>query len=148
MSQKRLLRFPIGFVAGFISVLLFHQGVLALLNSIGFTPFAPYPMNLTQPFGIPQLWSFAFWGGVWGVVFSILAFQHQQNFRYWVTALLFGALAPTAVFLFVVLPLKGQPIAGGWQPELIATGLMVNSAWGVGTAIFLQWLSKRMGSAL
>ena len=135
-------------MAGFVSVLLFHQPVLALLNSVGFIPFSPYPMVPTQPFGIPQVWSSALWGGVWGVVLSLLIFRTQRGWRYWLTVSLFSAIAVTAVFLFIVLPLRGQPIAGGWQPNLIVTGLMVNGAWGVGTALLLQWLPNLNPTAI
>ena len=140
MSRKRILWFLSSFVAGFISVLLFHQPVLALLYSIGFIPSSPYPMAPTHPFGIPQIWSSAFWGGVWGIVLSILTFRTRRDLRYWLSISLFSAVAVTAVFLFIVLPLRGQPVAGGWRLNLIATGLMVNGAWGVGTALLLQWL--------
>lgn len=118
MSKGKGLRFLISFIAGFIAVLLLHQGVLALLNSVGFIQVSPYSLKPTQPFGAPQVLSSAFWGGLWGIVLSIFAFRITQNTRYWATTILFGALAPTAVFLFIVMPLKGLPIAGGWQPKL------------------------------
>lgn len=140
-KQKRL-RLLVGFAAGFVSVLLLHQGILAFLHSIGFIPFAPYPTQPTQPFEIPQIWSSAFWGGIWGIVLSRVAGQIRQHSRFWIKALLFGMLAPTAVFLFVIMPLKGMPVAGGWQPNLIVTGLMINAAWGVGVAVSLWGLSK------
>lgn len=142
MSKKIMFRFLISFAAGFVSVLLFHQGVLALLNGIGFTPASPYSMKPTQPLGIPQVLSSAFFGGVWGILLSLFALRIRQPARFWGSTLLFGALAPTAVFLFIILPSRGSPIAGGWQPNLIATGLMVNAAWGLGVAIVLRWLSK------
>lgn len=140
MSKKRILRFLSGFVAGFISVLIFHQAVLALLYGIGYIPFSPYPMQPTQPLGVPQIWSSAFWGGVWGIALSMLTAGARQNIRYWITVLLSSAIVVTAVFLFLVLPLRGQPVAGGWQLNLIVTGLMVNGAWGTGTALLLRWL--------
>ena len=140
MSNNKILQFLSSFIAGFIAVLLFQQPVLALLYSVGFIPFAPYPTVPTQPFGIPQIWSSALWGGVWGLVLSTLIFRSRRGLRYWLTISLVSAIAVTAVFLFVVLPLRGQPVAGGWQPNLIATGLMVNGAWGVGTALLLQGL--------
>lgn len=45
--------------------------------------------------------------------------------------------------MFIVLPFKGMPVAGGWQINLIATGLMVNAAWGLGTALLLHLASNR-----
>jgi hypothetical protein len=133
-------RFPIAFAAGFLAVLIFHQGAFALLHLIGFTAIAPYQMKPTQPFGIPQVISSAFWGGIWGMVFALIMPYLRR--LYWLGALLFGSLGPTLVFLFIILPLRGQPVAGGWQPQLIATGLIVNGAWGLGTALLVRSLSK------
>ena len=146
MTQKAALsRFALAFIAGFISVLLFHQGVLALLHAVNFTPHIPYATTPTQPFGIPQIWSIAFWGGIWGLIWVGIAprFRHQKS--YWLAALIFGATVPTLVAWFVVAPLKGQPIAGGWKLVGIVDrlGLLANGAWGVGTAGFLRLFSRR-----
>ncbi|MEH2208034.1 MAG: hypothetical protein V7K53_28840 [Nostoc sp.] len=144
MTQKAALsRFAFGFIAGFVSVLLFHQGMLGLLYAVNFTPRAPYSTAPTPPLGIPQIWSNAFWGGIWGLTWVVIAprFRHDKN--YWLGALVFGAIAPTLVAWFVVAPLKGQPIAGGWKLVGIVTGLLVNGAWGLGTAGLLRLFSRR-----
>ena len=60
----------VGFLSGALAVLLFHQPIAALLHSLGVTPRAPYSMQATQPFGLPQLWSLVFWGAVWGVALA------------------------------------------------------------------------------
>ena len=144
MTQKAALsQFALAFIAGFISVLLFHQGVLALLHAVNFAPRAPYPTAPTPPFGIPQIWSSAFWGGIWGITWVTIAPRFQNNKNYWLAALVFGAIVPTLVAWFVVAPLKGQPIAGGWKLVGIVTGLLVNGAWGVGTAGLLRLFSRR-----
>ncbi|MHC5832944.1 MAG: hypothetical protein ACYT04_97410, partial [Nostoc sp.] len=42
MTQKaEFSRFVLAFVAGFITVLVFYQGLLALLHAINFAPRAP-----------------------------------------------------------------------------------------------------------
>ncbi|BAZ33212.1 hypothetical protein NIES4074_57220 [Cylindrospermum sp. NIES-4074] len=135
-------RFALGFIAGFFAVLLFHQGVLALLYAVNFAARAPYSTTPTQPFGIPQILSSAFWGGVWGLVWATIAPRFRREKSYWLAALLFGALAPTLVAWFIVSPLKGQPIAGGWKLAVILTGLLVNGAWGLGTAGLLKFFSR------
>ena len=56
----------VGFLAGFVSVLVFHQGAAGLLHALGLTPRAPYSFQPTQPLGVPVLLSISFWGGVWG----------------------------------------------------------------------------------
>jgi hypothetical protein len=137
-----LSRVILAFAAGFISVLVFHQGMFTLLHAINLTPRAPFPTTPTQPFGIPQIWSLAFWGGVWGIGFAAMAPRFRQDNRYWIAALLFGAIAPTLVAWFIVAPLKNQPIAAGFQPAAMLTGLLVNGAWGLGTALLLRLLSK------
>ncbi|HHP7231060.1 MAG TPA: hypothetical protein ACFCUY_09395 [Xenococcaceae cyanobacterium] len=138
-DRNRILVWLLAFAAGFISVLLFHQGMLIFLNQIDFTQSSPYPTNPTQPLGIPAIWSMAFWGGIWGIILAAIAFPRRGKLFYWLTALLFGAIAPTAVFWLIVAPLKGIPVAGSG----IATGLMVNGAWGLGTALLLQLVTNR-----
>ncbi len=142
-QNSALFRFILAFIAGFLAVILFHQGMLALLHWVKFTPRAPFPTAPTQPFGIPQIWSWAFWGGVWGLVFGVIAPRFRQNTHYWIAALIFGAIAPTLVAWFVVAPLKNQPIAGGFQAAAMLTGILVNGAWGIGTALLLSLLDKR-----
>jgi hypothetical protein len=134
LSPSRWL--AVGFVAGALSVLVFHQGAAALLHAIGMTAHAPYSTNPTAPFGVPQVLSLAFWGGVWGVVLAA-AFVGASGARLLVGALVFGAIAPTLVAWLVVAPLKGQPIAAGFAPMAMLVGPIVNAAWGLGTGIAL-----------
>ena len=126
----------VGFIAGALSVLIFHQGAAALLHALELTQRAPYSMAATPPFGIPLVWSLAFWGGVWGVLLAAtLARLHGAAFI--VGAALFGAILPTLVAWFVVAPLKGQPLAAGFVPMAMLIGPIVNAAWGLGTGIGL-----------
>lgn len=46
-DRNRILDLFIAFAAGFISVLLFHQGMLMFLNQIDFTQFTTYPTEPT-----------------------------------------------------------------------------------------------------
>jgi hypothetical protein len=140
VSAKRL---ALGFVAGFVSVLVFHQLMLGLLHVLGVTPGVPYKFNPVPPLGVPAVISSAFWGGLWGILFALLEGSlPRRGGGYWLAALLFGAIFPTFVFWFIVAPLKGAPIGGGWKPAGIATGLLVNGAWGIGTALLLRLLAS------
>src|SRR5512143_18341 len=85
-----------GFLAGFLATLLFHQLTLALLWWLGVAPFAPFPTGTTWPFGIPAVWSLAFWGGIWGLLFSLVEPHFPRN-AYWTIAFIFGALLPSLV---------------------------------------------------
>lgn len=132
------VRLAVAFAAGFIAVVIFHQGMLAALYAFGLTSHAPFSMQPTAPLGVPVLWSLAFWGGVWGLVFAWIERRFPRGAGYWWAALVFGALGPTLVALLVVLPLKGMPMGGGWRPAGIVIGLLVNGAWGIGTALLFR----------
>ena len=129
-----------GFIAGFLATLVFHQLVLAALWHAGIAPFPPFPMAATRPFGVPAVLSIAFWGGLWGILFSLAQYRFPQRTGYWVAAFLFGAVLPSLLALMVVLPLKGRPVGGGWGGSLLATAFLINGAWGVGTGLLLHLL--------
>jgi hypothetical protein len=128
-----------GFIAGALAVPLFHQTMLALLKAAAVTDRGAFNMDPTRPFEVPALVSLAFWGGVWGVIFALAVSRERFSSPagFWTAAALFGAIAPTLVAWFVVAPLKGQPLGGGFKPAGMLTALLINGAWGVGTAILL-----------
>jgi hypothetical protein len=131
----------VGFVSGALAVLLFHQGTAALLHALELTRRAPYSMAATAPFGVPQLWSIAFWGGVWGVLLAAALVQ-LRGAALIAAAAVFGAVLPTLVAWFVVGPLKGQPVAAGFVPAAMLIGPIVNGAWGLGTGIGLALFGR------
>ncbi|MGE5893934.1 MAG: hypothetical protein ACM34I_07750 [bacterium] len=134
-------RLLFGFIAGFLATLIFHQLTLAVLWFFRVAPFRPFSMAATQPFGVPSVFSLAFWGGVWGIVFALIERRFPRR-GYWVTLFLFGAILPSLVALCVVLPLKGRPM-GGWPPSLLVTAFLINGAWGIGTGLIFKALSAR-----
>lgn len=131
------------FLAGFFSTLVFHQGTLAILHAVGATPRAPFSMERTAPLGVPAVFSLSFWGGLWGIALWLVISRFQDSAGYWLWALLLGAIAPSLVALFVVLPLKGQPVAGGGKPSLIVSALMLNGMWGIGVAVLMRLFRTR-----
>ena len=141
MNPRRL---ALGFVAGFLAVPLGHQIMLLLLHGIGFTHFAPWNLAPTPPFGVPVLLSQAFWGGVWGIVLALIEPRLPRNpAAYWISVALFGGVVLTAVYVAVVLPIKGPP--PNPEPPVIGLtmGFLVNAAWGVVAALLLKLFSKR-----
>lgn len=127
------------FIAGFVSTLVFHQGVLSLFYLAGAFPRPPYDLHAVPPLGMPAVISLAFWGGVWGA--AIWPFlQNATGATYWIRAVVLGAIGPSAVALFIVFPLKGMPMAGGWDPKLIVGALILNGAWGLGVALLMRRL--------
>jgi hypothetical protein len=125
------------FVAGFLSVLVFHQGFLTLWYLWGLTPNPPFPTSATAPLGVPQIWSLAFWGGIWAIVFGFIANKWHSGAKYWIAAIAFGALAPTLFGRFVLAPMRGQPI----NSDLLSLwrGLLINGVFGLGIGVFLKW---------
>jgi hypothetical protein len=139
-SEARLI---FGFVAGALAVVTFHQGAIALLTALGALSSNLYSMRPVAPFGVPQIVSQAFWGGMWGIVFATIAPHLRRNASYWLAALILGALVLPLVGWFVVAPLKGQPIASGWVPSRMLLSVLINGAWGVGMAAIFAFLSRR-----
>jgi hypothetical protein len=137
MGQRLVSRLLLGFVAGAVSVLVFHQGALAVLHAIGLTPATAFSLQPTAPFGVPRLFSAAFWGGIWGLAFVTSDRRLPRRASSVLVGALFGALGPTLIAWFVVAPVKGQPLAAGGVPSAMLTGVLVNAAWGAGTALLL-----------
>ena len=140
------MRYLLSFLAGFLATLIFHQGLLAILHQAGASPRAAYSMAPAGPLHVPQVLSLAFWGGVWGIALW-LALGRWTGAGYWLAWLVLGALLPSVVALFIVFPLKGQPVAGGWDPKILVGALLLNGAWGLGTAAFLRLFEYLLPSA-
>jgi hypothetical protein len=126
------------FVAGALSVLLFQMGALAILNAIGQTQGLPFNYTPTKPFGVPQIWSFCFWGGVWALVFGCVEGYFPRGPLYYVCAFLFGILGPVMVLWFIVFPLRGQPVAAGLDPGRMLTQIIIHGCYGLGVGVLLQ----------
>ena len=132
-----LARLGHGFIAGFLATLLFHQPALALLHGVGLFGRPAFNMQPVPPFGVPAVIQLAFWGGVWGIVFVLVErVIARAPGGYWLGALLFGAVVPTLVLWFVVLPLKGLPVGYGFGFPGVLVSPIVNGLWGLGTALF------------
>ena len=129
------------FVAGFVSTLLFHQGVLFALNKAGATTKAAWDMTPVPPLSVPSVISLAFFGGLWGIALWLMI-RGQIGAMYWIWALVLGAVLPTLVALFVVFPLKGLKFAAGWDPKIWIGALLVNAAWGIGVALMMMLAAR------
>jgi hypothetical protein len=129
--------FLYAFLAGFLSTLIFHQGLLEIFYILKLTTYVPYSLKATMPFLVPQVISLAFWGGIWGIPLWLII-RHLSRVSFWLMALGFGALGPSMIAWFVVFPLKGLPVAGGWKPMIMMISLIINGVWGIGTA----WLMR------
>lgn len=132
----------LGFIAGFFGVLIFHQSLWVVLYHVGMIPpdRPAWSMNPTAPFGVPYVISQSFWGGLWGAALAPWL-DRFSGARYWASWILIGAVALTLTALYLVSWIKGQPMPPLWPRFYYA--LLVNGAWGFGTALLL----RAMGAA-
>jgi hypothetical protein len=135
--NQRAIDFVKAFVAGFVSTLVFHQGLLTLFYLAAVVSRAPYDFRAVPPLGLPAVISLALWGGAWGIViWSPL--KSVGGPAYWVRAWVISAIASGSVTLFIVSPLKGMPTGGDWNPKVIISTLVLNGTWGLGMALFMR----------
>jgi len=130
----------LGFIAAAISVLTFHQAMVATLHALGVSPFAAYRANPIRPFGVPLIVDLCFWGGLYGLVFGLLL--PRFTWPTWLCGLILGTIA-AVVGMFVVAPIKGNPIAAGWHVWPIGRSLLINGFWGLGVGLILPLLLPR-----
>lgn len=132
-----------GFFAGALSVAIFHQGsVFLLFHHFGLLTIAPYSLRPLPPFGVPQVISQMFWGGVWGILLAMLL--RRLLVPDLLFGLIFGAIACTAAGWYLVPWLKGQPMFSGlWVFDRMWRGLLLNGAWGFGAAFLMRPFSLR-----
>lgn len=134
-----LPRFVVGFVAGFLSVLTVQMGTTAIFHAAGAAvPFPPWSMAPVPPLGVPQSLSAAFWGGLWGIAYALLEPKLTARLGWLAGGVVFGAVLPLLVLWFVVLPLKGIPVGGGFALSGVLMGIVLHAAFGLGAAIFLR----------
>lgn len=133
----------LGFIAAAISVLTFHQGMVAALHAMQLTPFTAYRATPVPPFGVPLVVDLCFWGGVYGIVFGLLL----PGFTWptWLCGIILGIVA-ALVAMFVVAPIKGGAVAYGGHPLPIVLSLLINGFWGLGVGLILpMMLPRRLG---
>jgi hypothetical protein len=127
----------LGFVAGALATLLFHQSAWYLLSQAGVIPpdRPAWPLDPIPPFGAPSIVSKMFWGGLWGAGLALVLARIEGS-PYWIAWIVVGAIAPALVAMYVVPTIKGLPVAELWPRAAVAG--TVNAAWGLGTALFLR----------
>jgi hypothetical protein len=143
MTARGLL---LGFAAGVLSVLVFHQGTVALLHLAGLVPNPPFPLRAVPPLGLPQVVSMAFWGGVWGVVIAAIL-AARPAWPPMLVGLLVGAVGCVLVGFTVVAALRGQPLLGGLDHNRWWRSMLINGAFGWGVGVLLLAARRASGRA-
>jgi hypothetical protein len=134
------MRALLGFVAAAISVLTFHQGIIAAFHSLGWSPYAPYRTMPVPPWGVPVIADLCFWGGLYGAMFGLL--MPRFTLPLWLCGVILGVIA-ALVGMFVIAPIKGNAIANGWHAWPMARSLLINGFWGLGVGLILPLLMPR-----
>jgi hypothetical protein len=68
-----------------------------------------WPMDRVPPLGVPSVISKSFWGGLWGAALAPWLMR-LSGARYWTSWIGIAAVALTLTALYVVSPIKGQPM--------------------------------------
>ncbi len=129
------------FAAGAVGVLTAHQAAVWALHRAGVVPWPAYSVVPTRPFGVPQVLSAAFWGGVWWVALGPVVERAESRAGYAARAAVFGAVLPTAVGAVLVAAGRGAPRGDARPATLLAAGLAVNAAWGLAAAAVV-WFTR------
>lgn len=131
----------IGFSAGVLGVLLFHQGMVGLLHLLGVLPNAPYQMRPVPPLGVPQLVSACFWGGLWGILAAAIV-AARPGWPPVLVGLAVGAVACVLVGFTVVATLRGQPPMGAMDLSRWWRSVLINGSFGLGVGLVLRMAGR------
>jgi hypothetical protein len=115
----------------------------------------PYSLAPVPPFGVPRSLDLAFWAGLWGVLYAVLERRLTASLSWLLGGLAFGLAGPLLVFWFVVLPLKGAGIGGGFHPATALIQIGFHAFYGIGAAILFRsglaltrWTAQQSPKAL
>jgi hypothetical protein len=156
--MQLIARIFLGFIAAALAVLVVHQPIIAALAATKVIPAVAYnmeplktaPVVLAQVFsgmgfkGWPLLFNNIFWGGLWGVVYSLVALPLlPAGWSAWVKGLAFGAFITVASNWLLLPYLKAQPLFGGFDPARMLVTLSIILPFGIAVALFYRLLGRR-----
>lgn len=146
-----------GFVAGMIAVLVFHQGAIFLLKTIGMLPPTSQIYNMSPlPNGLPPVASFfksigfagwpvlfnqMFWGGLLGAIFG--AIHHKLPGGVMIIKGLIYGLIVVVLSNWIIVPLiKSQALFAGFVTQRMLAGALIQAAFGIGVGLFYSLLRR------
>jgi hypothetical protein len=129
-------RLLLGFGAGALSYLIFQGALGSLYFAADLIPALPWSLRPVPPLGVPVSVSLAFWAGLWGIVYAAVEPRLTPRLGWIAGGIVFG-IAPLLVRWFVVLPLKGAPVAEGLQPMALGIYVGFHLIFGLGLAVIL-----------
>jgi hypothetical protein len=140
ISTKNLF---LGFIAGAIAVLVFHQSMILILHLMKQTPNFPWSMKAAGPFNVPAIVNSMFWGGLWGSVFAAIGHAIPAGAS-WLRGIAFGLLGPWLLGNGILVPLfKGGPFLFGFAVPRMIIGALIGATFGLGLALVFSALKRR-----
>ncbi|MBD2750901.1 hypothetical protein IC232_30135 [Microvirga sp. BT688] len=133
------MRLLIGFAAGFLSHLIIEGALGAGLYAAGLIPSLPWSLAPVGPLRLPQSLSLAFWAGLFGVLYVLMEPWLTAWLGQWQGGFLYGLVVPLSCDWFIVLPLKGHGIGGGFHPAAVPIDIALNAALGLGAVVLFWW---------
>jgi hypothetical protein len=135
-------RLPLGFGAAVLSHVIFQGALGAVLHAGNLVPELVWSLEPVPPLGVPTTANNMFWDGLWGMLYALLEPRLTARLGRLPGGLVLG-LASLLTFWFVVLPLKGAGVGGGFHGAEVAIDVAFDLAFGIGTAI-LFWAGGRI----
>ena len=132
----------IGFVVGVLSELIFHKLGYYISNQLGLTRVALYTFQPVAPFGVPAIMSHALWGGLWGIAAMFTVPRLPAGLNGVLGWVLFVAVIETLVHWFIVVPIKGLPVGGGFPMPGLVVVPIVNGFWGFGMWLIASLIGR------
>lgn len=133
----------IGFIAGFLATVIFHQGLLELFFRLGIISFnKAYSIKPTYPFGIPAFISSSFWGGIWGIIGLFVFRNYITKKRFFLLFSIFDGIFPPLIYCVVVVPVKHIDPSTIFYPKRLLLMFIINFIFGFGTALIIKILYK------
>ncbi len=134
----------VGFIAGAIAVVAFHQSVVLAAFLSGLIPNSPWSLRPIPPLGVPFIVSQMFWGGLWGTLFA-LVWPLVPGRLYWQKGVIFSLIGPLLLGSWILVPLIKQngALFSGFNPTRLALGLCLGIAWGAGLGLLFGSVPRR-----
>lgn len=146
MHSSSKLSFPllvvIGFLAGFLGTITIHQLSILALVYAGLPTFPAYSLRPQPPFGVPLFVSLAFWAGIWGILYVLIAKYIPKSLNPLLAGALFGILLPTMAGWTIIATLKGSPWFFGGNTIYIVTAVIANGLWGASLPVISNRLAR------
>lgn len=131
-----------GFLAAAIAVLTIHELLVLGFKYAGVLPNAvPWSLMPTGIWNLPTILNSVFWGGLWGVVYVLVA-DFLPIVQIWVKGAVFGVLIALVSNFTLLALIKKRPLFMGFDFKLIFAVLIILSGFGSATAVLFVRLQN------